>query len=80
MLSADNYDLNRTTLGALAFEATGQTKAYYTDSTSSSRDRQNVRDGHYPLWGYEHMFAYVDSDRRADQRERRQASSTSSTA
>jgi len=61
MLSADNYDLNRTTLGALAFAATGQTKAYYTDSTSSSRDRQNVRDGHYPVWGYEHMFAYVDS-------------------
>jgi len=60
MLSADNYDLNRTTLGALAFAAAGQTKAYYTDSTSSSRDRQNVRDGHYTMWGYEHLFTYVD--------------------
>jgi ABC-type phosphate transport system substrate-binding protein len=61
MLSADNYDLNRDKLGALAFEAFGQTKAYYTDSTSTARDRQNVRDGHYSIWGYEHMFAYVDS-------------------
>jgi ABC-type phosphate transport system substrate-binding protein len=61
MLSADNYDLNRTTLGALAFKAFGQTKAFYTDSTSTARDRQNVRDGHYPIWGYEHLFAYVDT-------------------
>ncbi len=61
MLSADNYDLNRSTLNALAFQAAGQTKAFYTDSTSSSRDRQNVRDGHYPVWGYEHLFAYVDT-------------------
>jgi len=60
MLSADNYDLNRSTLGALAFAAAGQTKAYYTDSTASARDRQNVRDGHYTMWGYEHLFAYVD--------------------
>jgi hypothetical protein len=60
-VGADIYDANRTTLGALAFEATGQTKAYYADSTSSARDRQNVRDGHYTPWGYEHMFAYVDS-------------------
>ena len=60
-LGADVYDLNRTTLGALAFQAFGQTKAYYADSTSSAVDRQNVRDGHYTMWGYEHMFAYVNS-------------------
>jgi ABC-type phosphate transport system substrate-binding protein len=60
-LGADVYDQNRTTLAALAFAAKGQTKAFYADSTSSARDRQNVRDGHYPMWGYEHMFAYVDS-------------------
>ena len=59
-VGADIYDANRTTLGALAFEANGQTKAYYVDSTPSARDRQNVRDGHYTPWGYEHMFAYVD--------------------
>jgi ABC-type phosphate transport system substrate-binding protein len=60
-LGADVYDANRTTLGALAFEAVGQTKAFYADSTPSAVDRQNVRDGHYTMWGYEHMFAYVNS-------------------
>ena len=42
--------------GALAFQANGQTKAYYADSTSGARDRQNVRDGHYPIWGPVHFF------------------------
>ncbi len=60
-LGSDVYDTNRSTLNALAFQAAGQTKAYYADSTSSAVDRQNVRDGHYSMWGYEHMFAYVDS-------------------
>jgi ABC-type phosphate transport system substrate-binding protein len=59
-LGADVYDTNRTTLGALAFQAFGQTKAFYADSSSSAVDRQNVRDGHYTMWGYEHMFAYVN--------------------
>ena len=68
-LGADVYDANRTivaggttyTLSALAFEAVGQSKAYYADSTASARDRQNVRDGHYTMWGYEHLLAYVDA-------------------
>jgi ABC-type phosphate transport system substrate-binding protein len=60
-LGADVYDTDRTTLNALAFEAVGQTKAFYADSTPTAVDRQNVRDGHYPMWGYEHMFAYVDT-------------------
>ena len=60
-LGADVYDLNRASLGALAFQAFGQTKAYYADSVPSASDRQNVRDGHYTMWGYEHMFAYVNS-------------------
>jgi ABC-type phosphate transport system substrate-binding protein len=59
-LGADVYDNNRSTLLALAFQAKDQTKAYFADSTSSARDRQNVRDGHYAMWGYEHMFTYVD--------------------
>ncbi|HLK90824.1 MAG TPA: hypothetical protein VKZ18_13080 [Polyangia bacterium] len=59
-LGADVYDSNRSTLNALAFASAGQTKAFYADSTSSAVDRQNVRDGHYAMWGYEHMFTYVD--------------------
>ncbi len=60
-LGADVYDADRAFLGALAFQAVGQTKAFYADSTPSAVDRQNVRDGHYTMWGYEHMFAYVNS-------------------
>ena len=59
-IEADVYDANRATLNALAFEAFGQTLAFYADSSSGTTDRQNVRDGHYPLWGYEHLFATVD--------------------
>jgi ABC-type phosphate transport system substrate-binding protein len=61
-LGADVYDSNRGTLNALAFAAVGQTQAFYADSTAATRDRQNVRDGHYTMWGYEHMFAYVGSN------------------
>jgi ABC-type phosphate transport system substrate-binding protein len=40
----------------LAFKAFGQSLAYYPDSTSTSHDKQNVRDGHYLLWGYAHFI------------------------
>jgi hypothetical protein len=59
-IGADVYDSDRATLNALAFQAFGQTKAYYADSSSSAVDRQNVRDGHYFPWGYEHLFAQVN--------------------
>ena len=70
-LGADVYDGDRATLNALAFEAVGQTKAFYADSTSRRSDRQNVRDGHYTMWGYEHMFAYVDRPASRPARTRR---------
>lgn len=41
---------------ALAFRGLMQTKAYYADSTASSFDRRNVRDGHYVVAGPEHLF------------------------
>jgi len=50
ILGAEVYDANRTTLTALAFRAHHQYAAYYPDSTSSSRDKKNVRDGHYTVW------------------------------
>src|SRR5262249_1700426 len=37
-------------LTALAFRARDQQAAYFPDSTSSARDKQNVRDGHYTVW------------------------------
>jgi hypothetical protein len=50
ILGAEVYDANRTTLTSLAFRARGQYAAYYADSTSSSRDKKNLRDGHYTVW------------------------------
>jgi hypothetical protein len=50
ILGAEVYDANRATLSELAFRAEGQYAAYYADSTSTSRDKKNVRDGHYTVW------------------------------
>ncbi|HVV52434.1 MAG TPA: hypothetical protein VHO06_22395 [Polyangia bacterium] len=65
-LGADVFDLDHAaTAGAafiaLPFAATGQSKAYYVDSEPGARDRQNVRDGHYFAWGYEHLLYTVDA-------------------
>jgi hypothetical protein len=46
-----------TGLSALPFQALGQTHAYGLDSEPASPDRRNVRDGHYTIWGYEHLIA-----------------------
>src|SRR5262245_22778506 len=50
ILGAEVYDGNRTTLTALAFRAHHQYAAYWPDSGPSSRDKKNVRDGHYTVW------------------------------
>jgi hypothetical protein len=50
ILGAEVYDANRATLTELAFRAQGQYAAYFADSTSTSRDKKNVRDGHYTVW------------------------------
>ena len=50
ILGAEVYDANRTTLKELAFRAKDQYAAYFADSTSTSFDKQNVRDGHYTVW------------------------------
>jgi hypothetical protein len=50
ILGAEVYDSNRDTLTELAFRAQGQYAAYFADSTSTSRDKKNIRDGHYTVW------------------------------
>ena len=66
ILGEDFYDAstggvsNRTSVKALAFRAFHQQRAYWPDSTLTSRDRLNVRDGRYAIWGYVHMLANVD--------------------
>jgi hypothetical protein len=55
ILSSDLYDVNRTNLKALAFQGFKQKHAYYADSSATSFDKRNVRDGHYVIWGPIHL-------------------------
>jgi hypothetical protein len=59
ILSIDYADKNRGNLRSLYLQAEGQRCGYQPDSTPNSFDKLNVRDGHYPLWGYVHFFAPV---------------------
>jgi hypothetical protein len=56
------YDANRNQgVDALAFAAFGQTYAFYPDSTPTSFDKQNVRDGHYANWSSTLYITQVDT-------------------
>jgi len=59
IIGSDFYDqpINRDRIKALGFQAGGQKCAYLPDSSLTSLDKINVRDGHYPLWGRIHFFA-----------------------
>jgi hypothetical protein len=56
ILSIDFNDKFRGNLKALFLQAKGQDCGYQPDSTPTTFDKINVRDGHYPLWGYVHLF------------------------
>ena len=60
ILSIDFYDKNRGNLKALYLQSKGQKAGFLPDSTPTTKDKINVRDGHYPLWGYAHMFTQLD--------------------
>jgi len=60
-IAGDLFDTNRTALYPVAFQQFNQTKAYYADSSRDAKDRKNVRDGHYGVWGPEHFFAKIDT-------------------
>ena len=46
----------------LAYKDFAQNCAYYPNSTATSADKKNVRDGHYSIWGFTHMFAKVNAE------------------
>jgi hypothetical protein len=56
LISTDFYEKDDLNLKALAFQAVGQKAAYKPDSSERVRDKRNVRDGHYPIWGPLHFF------------------------
>ncbi|HEY2513080.1 MAG TPA: hypothetical protein VGI39_19565 [Polyangiaceae bacterium] len=59
IISADYYDGDRANLKALAFKSADQECAYLPDSTQFRKDKRNVRDGHYTIWGPIHFFTQV---------------------
>lgn len=50
ILGVEVADALRSSIKILAFRAKGQHLAYFPDSTSTARDKKNVRDGHYTVW------------------------------
>jgi ABC-type phosphate transport system substrate-binding protein len=59
IISTDFADAVRSDLRILSFKGTDQTCAYYPDSTQFTRDKANVRDGHYSIWGPIHFYANI---------------------
>ncbi len=65
ILSAQRYDRERDQVKGLAFQAFGQCLgAFYPDSTATSFDKANVRDGHYPIWAQLRLVARTGADGR----------------
>lgn len=56
ILSIDYADKSRGNLRVLYLQGAGQISGFLPDSTATSLNKENVRDGHYPLWGYVHFY------------------------
>jgi len=52
-------------MNPVAFRAFNQTKAYYADSTATSIDKRNVRDGHYAIQSPVNYFAQLTAGQPA---------------
>jgi ABC-type phosphate transport system substrate-binding protein len=61
-LAMDVVDANRSSVKPLAFQFLGQSCGYLPDSSPTTFDKQNTRDGHYAIWGPLHLLTPVGSD------------------
>jgi ABC-type phosphate transport system substrate-binding protein len=63
ILGADYIDSRnlRAQIRALAFQDTHQGCAVTPDSSETAKDKLNVRDGHYPIWGPLHLLYRVNT-------------------
>jgi hypothetical protein len=57
LLSSDFADKSSENLRVLAYQQRGLKYGYLPDSSPDTRDKANVRDGHYPIWGAIHLMA-----------------------
>jgi hypothetical protein len=60
LLGVELFDRNRDKLTLLAFRAFQQRYAYFPDSTATSFDKRNLRDGHYVPWSPTVWLTKVD--------------------
>ncbi len=61
ILGSEVYDTSRAMgINVLAFSGFGQTSQYYPDSTTTSFDKENVRNGNYSLWSPAVLIAPVN--------------------
>jgi ABC-type phosphate transport system substrate-binding protein len=63
ILASDVADANRDKVKILAYQHFKQDCAWLPDSSATSFDKLNVRDGHYPIWGPLHLLAKVDTNK-----------------
>jgi hypothetical protein len=56
-LSIDFADREKDNMHILYFQPKGALAGFLPDAQSVTREKQNVRDGHYPLWGPIHLYA-----------------------
>ncbi|MET0593636.1 MAG: hypothetical protein ABW133_13110 [Polyangiaceae bacterium] len=62
ILSSEVAQENRNTLRVLAYQHYGQSCGYFPDKDETSNEKQNVRDGHYAIWGPLHLFTLMGSN------------------
>jgi ABC-type phosphate transport system substrate-binding protein len=62
ILGADYIDSRnlRAQIRMLAYQDSHQTCAVTPDSSDTAKDKRNVRDGHYPIWGPLHLLYKVN--------------------
>jgi hypothetical protein len=62
LANTDISDTVSLSVNVLAYKHYGQSCGHYPDSAPGSKDKQNVRDGHYAIWGPIHFLAHVDQN------------------
>ncbi len=62
--STETVDANRATVRALAFQAAGQKQGYWPDSTATTFDKINLREGRYFLWNPHHFYARLNGEKQ----------------
>jgi hypothetical protein len=74
ILAADYIDSRnlRAQIRALAYQDSHGACAVYPDSTSTAKDKRNVRDGLYPIWGPLHLLYKLDPQGSPSNPENRQ--------